>query len=61
MGNARGCRRARVITPDLTVPGQFDVMVLMLFGRVGPLTLAFILANRHRAAIQYPPAKVTIG
>lgn len=52
---------SRGLTPHLTVPGQFVVMVLMLFGRVGPLTLAFILANRHRAAIQYPPARVTIG
>jgi trk system potassium uptake protein TrkH len=52
---------SRGLTAQLSMPGQVIVMVLMLFGRVGPLTLAFLLANRHRAAIQYPPAKVTLG
>lgn len=52
---------SRNTTGTLTQPGQVVIMLLMLIGRVGPLTLAFTLANRHRAAIQYPAGKLTIG
>lgn len=52
---------SRGLTAQLSLPGQVIVEVLMLIGRVGPLTLAFTLANRHRTAVQYPPAKVTVG
>jgi trk system potassium uptake protein TrkH len=36
-------------------------MLLMLVGRVGPLTIAFLLATRRSAAIQYPSGRVNIG
>jgi trk system potassium uptake protein TrkH len=52
---------SRGVTSNLTVPGQVVIMVLMLIGRVGPLTLAFTLATRRHAAIQYPPGQVNIG
>lgn len=52
---------SRGVTSNLTVPGQVMIMVLMLIGRVGPLTLAFTLATRRHAAIQYPPGQVNIG
>ncbi|NHZ91780.1 Ktr system potassium transporter B [Massilia sp. CCM 8733] len=52
---------SRGLTASLTLPGQAVIMVLMLIGRVGPLTLAFTLANRDRARIQYPVGKLTIG
>ncbi|OGB24813.1 MAG: Ktr system potassium transporter B [Burkholderiales bacterium RIFCSPLOWO2_02_FULL_57_36] len=52
---------SRGITADLTIPGQVVIMVLMLVGRVGPLTLAFTLAHRRRAPIQYPAGQVNIG
>lgn len=52
---------SRGVTANLTMPGQIVIMVLMLIGRVGPLTLAFTLANRRRAAIQYPSGQVNIG
>lgn len=52
---------SRGITANLSGAGQMVIMVLMLIGRVGPLTLAFTLANRHRAAIQYPPGQVNVG
>lgn len=51
----------RNVTATLSLPGQCIIMILMLIGRVGPLTLAFTLANRRRAAIQYPDGKLTIG
>jgi len=52
---------SRGITANLSVPGQAVMMLLMLVGRVGPLTLAFMLANQRRAAIQYPFAQVNVG
>lgn len=52
---------SRGVTSNLTVPGHVVIMILMLIGRVGPLILAFTLANRRRAAIQYPPGEVNIG
>ncbi|MFZ3289963.1 MAG: TrkH family potassium uptake protein [Telluria sp.] len=51
----------RGVTATLTLPGQCVIMVLMLIGRVGPLTLAFTLANRQRAPIEYPTGAVNIG
>lgn len=52
---------SRGVTPTLTLPGQTVIMVLMLIGRVGPLTLAFTIANRPHALIEYPAGKVTVG
>lgn len=52
---------SRGVTPTLTLPGQVVIMILMLIGRVGPLTLAFTIANRPRALIEYPAGKVTVG
>lgn len=52
---------SRGLTPTLSLPGQCAIMVLMLIGRVGPLTLAFTLANRSHARIEYPEGKVTVG
>jgi trk system potassium uptake protein TrkH len=52
---------SRNVTPTLSTSGQCVVMVLMLIGRVGPLTLAFTLANPQGADIQYPGGRVNIG
>jgi len=52
---------SRGVTPTLSTFGQCVVMVLMLIGRVGPLTLAFTLANPRGAQIQYPSGRVNIG
>ena len=52
---------SRGVTSHLTPVGEAVIMFLMLVGRVGPLTLAFIFANRRRAAVQYPPGQIGIG
>lgn len=52
---------SRGITANLSDMGQGVIMLLMLIGRVGPLTLAFTLANRSRAAIQYPAGQINVG
>lgn len=52
---------SRGVTPTLSIAGQCTIMVLMLIGRVGPLTLAFTLANPRGASIAYPAGRVNIG
>lgn len=52
---------SRGVTANLTMAGQAIIMLLMLIGRVGPLTLAFTLATRSRPAIQYPFGQVNVG
>ncbi|MEG1776021.1 MAG: potassium transporter TrkG [Clostridia bacterium] len=51
-------------TPSLSTTAQWLLMPLMYFGRVGPLTLAFALANRntHPAnRVRHPEEKIMIG
>ena len=52
-------------TPQLSVFSQILLIPVMFFGRVGPLTLAFALANRleHNAKnrLHYPEEKPMIG
>jgi trk system potassium uptake protein TrkH len=52
---------SRGVTAELSAAGQIVIMVLMLIGRVGPLTLAFTLATPHGTRIQYPAGQVNIG
>lgn len=50
-------------TPNLTVLSKVVLVPVMHLGRVGPLTMAFALANRQgkRAKIRYPEENITIG
>jgi trk system potassium uptake protein TrkH len=52
---------SRGVTADLSYTGQTIVMVLMLIGRVGPLTLAFLIANRPGDRIRYPDGQINVG
>jgi trk system potassium uptake protein TrkH len=52
---------SRGVTAQLSAGGQIVIIVLMLIGRVGPLTLAFTLARSHGTRIQYPAGQVNIG
>ncbi len=50
------------ITPELSVPGKFVIVLTMLVGRLGPLTLAYALAQREQVPrYRYPPMVVHIG
>jgi len=50
------------ITSTLSVGGKFIIMVTMLAGRVGPLTLALAVALQHeKVAYSYPEEKIMIG
>ena len=52
-------------TTTLTPASQWLLMPLMYFGRVGPLTLAYALANRPESRranrVHYPEEKIMIG
>jgi len=48
-------------TADLDAVGKVTVILLMLVGRVGPLTLALLLARKSTARITYPEARIMVG
>ena len=50
------------ITPTLTVFGKLIIIITMLVGRIGPLTLALAVAlQQERIAYSYPEEKIMIG
>ena len=52
------------ITPTLSDVGKMAIILTMFAGRVGPLTLAFVLSqkkNKQTAHIKYPDERITIG
>lgn len=50
------------LTPQLTVLGKFLIMIIMLFGRLGPITIGLAMADRpQRAHIRYPQDHIMIG
>lgn len=50
------------LTPGLSPLGKFLIVLTMFAGRVGPLTIAFALAQRkQKEYYRYPKGKITIG
>ncbi|CAA0106197.1 Ktr system potassium uptake protein B [BD1-7 clade bacterium] len=49
------------LTPNLTEFGKITVCVIMFIGRLGPLTLAYLLTTPIRTAVQYPTDDVFTG
>lgn len=50
------------LTPHLTPIGKTLIVLTMFAGRVGPLTIAFALAQRkQKEYFRYPKGKITIG
>ena len=50
------------ITPGLSVAGKLSLILIMLTGRIGPLTLALALAQRSdKPLYDYPEERVIIG
>lgn len=52
---------SRGITADLSAAGQIVIVLVMFVGRIGPLTLVFLLARPRKHRIQYPEGEVHIG
>ncbi|HHX72439.1 MAG TPA: Trk family potassium uptake protein, partial [Clostridiales bacterium] len=52
------------LTPLLTIPGQIIIMVCMLIGRLGPISLVLALVTRHKKTeglVRYSEEDVMIG
>ena len=52
------------ITPTLSAVGKTAIILTMFIGRVGPLTLAFVLsqkAKKQTIHIKYPDERIMIG
>ena len=49
------------VTENLTYFGRFIIMILMFFGKIGPLTLAFSLARANQEKIIYPSEDILTG
>ncbi|WP_404402627.1 TrkH family potassium uptake protein [Idiomarina seosinensis] len=52
---------SRGVTDDLNTFGQLLIMFLMFFGRIGPLTLGYMLAKPKKKKVRYPDAEIPIG
>jgi len=48
-------------TPRLDTLGKIVVIVVMLVGRIGPLTLALLLGRKALSRLRYPEAGVMVG
>jgi trk system potassium uptake protein len=50
------------LTPSLTAAGKIIIIVVMFIGRIGPLTMALALGERHDSArFAYPTERVMVG
>lgn len=52
---------SRGVTGEFDTAGRIVVMIIMFIGRVGPLTLGFLLATRQQKRISYPAGTVYLG
>ncbi|AUI85690.1 Ktr system potassium transporter B [Vibrio azureus] len=49
------------LTAELSEPGKYIMIVVMVTGRIGPLTLAYMLARPEPTLIKYPEDSVLTG
>jgi trk system potassium uptake protein TrkH len=49
------------LSHDFTFLGKLIIIITMLAGRIGPLTLVATVLKRKSESFQYPPAEVQIG
>lgn len=50
------------VTSELSVPAQLIIAFIMFWGRLGPLTMVVVLAQRQRPSlVTYPDEKVILG
>ena len=52
---------SRGVTGDLDLIGRTIIMFIMFVGRVGPLTIGFVLATQKSKRISYPSGTVYLG
>lgn len=49
------------ITPLLSVGGRIAVVIVMFFGRVGPITIGMMFINKDSELLRYPDGSLMIG
>ncbi|MEH0723723.1 TrkH family potassium uptake protein [Vibrio alginolyticus] len=49
------------LTAELSEPGKYIMIVVMIIGRIGPLTLAYMLARPEPTLVKYPEDAVLTG
>ncbi len=49
------------VTPHLDILGKLVIVVVMVIGRVGPLSLALLLGRRRPGRVEYPEARIMVG
>ncbi|WP_261817920.1 TrkH family potassium uptake protein [Vibrio gallicus] len=49
------------LTAHLSEPGKLIMVVVMIIGRIGPLTLAYMLARPEKTLVKYPEETVYTG
>lgn len=52
---------SRGATGELDTLGRFTIITIMFLGRLGPLTLGFLLATTTPTRIKYPASKIYLG
>ncbi|UIJ74449.1 MULTISPECIES: TrkH family potassium uptake protein [unclassified Acinetobacter] len=52
---------SRGITNDLQPASLVALMLLMFAGRLGPLTLAYLIATPKKSRLKHPPSEIQIG
>lgn len=52
---------SRGLTGELSVAGQLIIMAVMFVGRVGPLTLGYLLTRPYRQHVRYSNADLPLG
>lgn len=52
---------SRGLTGSLSAAGEGIIIVLMFLGRLGPLTLAYLLASPGQRHVRYPDSRISIG
>ncbi len=52
---------SRGLTSQLTDVGEVIIILLMYVGRLGPLTLAYLLASPRTRMLEYPETKLAVG
>lgn len=52
---------SRGLTTELSVPSQIIIMAVMFLGRIGPLTLGYLLTRPTKEHVKYPNAELPLG
>ena len=52
---------SRGLTGELSMPGKFIIIATMLIGRVGPLSLGYMMAGKQTPATRFAKAPLQIG